>query len=115
MKKVYLSGGLRSGWQDKVKDVEGYEFFDPREKDSGSEWNLTKISECDIFLANIEKTNPSGIGAAFELGYAKGVGKQIILVVEDGNGVISERYLDFIKSYADENYSNLEDAILALK
>jgi len=84
--RVYLSGGMRSGWQDKVKAaVSGIEWIDPREH--GLElpalyavWDLTGVRLADVVFAYIEDDNPSGIGLALELGYAKGLGKITILV-----------------------------------
>lgn len=101
--RVYLSGGFHSGWQDKVIEavnqqvaVEFYshhlhraevEFYDPRT--SGLEfprdytaWDLQHLRMCDAVFAYMEASNPCGLGIALEVGYAKGLGKAVILVDE---------------------------------
>ena len=68
--KVYLSGGMRSGWQDKViAECPGLEFIDPRDHGlhSSMEYMLS-VRRCDILFAYLEKDNPSGLGLALEVG-----------------------------------------------
>ncbi len=59
----------------------------------------------------MEKTNPSGIGLAVEIGYAKGLGKTVILCLEENNSKINDRYLDFLKKAADITFNSLESGI----
>ena len=33
MEKVYLAGGFKSNWHKKVKELKGFKWFDPREKE----------------------------------------------------------------------------------
>jgi hypothetical protein len=112
MKKVYLSGGTVSGWQDVVehninpppKDtvINGIhilssslykaEFYNPAKFRVGSvdrpdvrmygPMDRIKIEECDVLFAYLEAGNPTPINVALELGYAKGLGKLTILCNE---------------------------------
>ena len=69
--KVYLAGGFRGGWQDKV--IEAFsepfgawldvEFVDPRkhglkEEKDYTEWDLRAIRECDVVFAVIPTFTP---------------------------------------------------------
>ena len=83
---VYLAGGMRSGWQARVKEAVPYHhYLDPADhalKDPPlfSFWDIQAILRCDLVFAYIESDNPSGLGAAFEIGYGLGLGKRIVLV-----------------------------------
>jgi len=121
--RVYLAGGMRSGWQDKVKKLTEkyftFSFYDPRDKEYDGKptlieygtWDLHYIKRCDIVFAYMERTNPSGVGMACELGYAFAMGKTVILVLEEGNESQKDRYLQFMKKVSTITYDNLEDAI----
>ena len=129
-KKVYLAGGMHSRWQDKViKEIDTLEFFDPSHKggviynpDEGDQmtfeeytaWDLLKIDESDIVLVYSESDNP-GVGYICEAGYAKGKGKFVVFVQQEGNKHIEDRYIKFIECVSDVVYSNLDDAIKFLK
>ena len=130
--KVYLAGGMRTNWQDTVKAITRYypeknfTFFDPRDKQPTSTerkmsleeygtWDLHFIKQCDIVFAYMEKTNPSGVGMAIEIGYAYGIGKTVILVLEEGNEHQLDRYIVFMKKAAHVTFNNLEDGINYLK
>jgi nucleoside 2-deoxyribosyltransferase len=113
--KVYLSGGMKTGWQDKFRAVEGHTYFDPR--DHGLTvpkeyvaWDLERVSECDLVIAYLEASNPSGIGLSVELGYAHAQGKEIFLVCEH-----KEKKWDFIRALADHEFETPEDMLEALK
>lgn len=86
---VYLAGGMSTGWQDQIIKKYGNEFhfFNPRDHqlDNPIEyttWDLYFVDKCDILFGYMEKDNPSGFGLALEIGYAKALGKTIILVDE---------------------------------
>jgi nucleoside 2-deoxyribosyltransferase len=123
MVKVYLAGGMRSGWQNLVKSQTNLSFFDPRNKETNTFLSINEIGTCDLFyiqqsdivLAYMEATNPSGIGLAAELGYAKGLGKTVILCIEPNNHHIKDKYLGFLRSVSHVVYTNLDDGILFLK
>ena len=48
-------------------------------------WDLAAVRDCDLVIGYLEHDNPSGIGLAAEVGYAKALGKLIWLVVEEPN------------------------------
>ena len=79
-------------------------------------WDLAGINDCDLVVANLEEQNPSGYNLAFEIGYAKALGKKIILIDEksfkDRN---LERYLGMLRSSSDIVFDTLEDTIKYLK
>jgi len=92
--KIYLAGGMSSGWQDKVvKRVEeavgdGVTFHDPRKHSRQySLHTLTTddywgVGSSDLVFAYFEKDNPSGLGMCLELGYAHALQIPIIFVDE---------------------------------
>ena len=89
MQKVYLAGGMRGDWNTRVKALEGFTFFDPKDKeeatmtvDEYAPWDLHYVKQADICFVYIKNDNPSCIGLAVEAGYAKGLGKTVILVLE---------------------------------
>ena len=87
--KVFLSGGFKSNWQQRVIDrlIDKFVFFNPREHllDDPYEytyWDIHFIRQADIIFAYLEKANPSGLGLIFEIGIAYGLNKTIVLVDE---------------------------------
>ena len=78
-------------------------------------WDLHAIKCADIVFVYLEKDNPGIVGAAVEAGYAKGLGKTVILVQERENAHIKDRYIDFVKSVSDIVFDNLSDGIAYLK
>lgn len=104
MINVYLAGGMRSGWQDDLKellkDCSHFHFIDPRnhglkESSDYTSWDLFSISKCDILFAFLEKDNPAGYNCIFEMGVAKGLGKMIIFVDQKSN--VDEDYAKYSK------------------
>jgi len=116
---VYLAGGMRSAWRDVVKSTVQATFFDPKEKELSGEWDLPKIGtwdffkikQSDVIFAYMEKTNPSGFGLATEIGYACGLGKTVILVLEENHEIHKDRYLEFLKKAANITFSNFENGV----
>lgn len=110
---VYLAGGMRSGWQKRViaQLGENYHFFDPcahgleRPKDY-VKYDFKLISKSDIVFAYFERTNPSGYGLAAEMGYAKGLGKRILLVNQK-----CDKYTVFLNHLAWRTFETLDDGI----
>jgi nucleoside 2-deoxyribosyltransferase len=99
MKKlsIYLAGGMSSNWQQKIinKFKNDFIIFNPRDHELDNsieytEWDLFYVKNADILFAFMEKDNPSGFGLTVEVGYAKALGKLIILVDE--------------KSFEDKNF-----------
>ena len=87
--RVYLAGGLHSNWRDCVKrEVPGHNYIDPRahgleaDPQAYTAWDLLGVARCDVLFAYLAENNPSGLGLAFEMGYAKALGKPIIYVCE---------------------------------
>jgi len=116
--KVYLSGGMRGDfdWQHHVmSQFRTIQFFNPRThglkySDEYTFWDLTAIEKCDLLFAYLETGNPSGIGMAAEIGYAKGLGKKVIFCEEEG-GREDGRYWHFIAEMSDVYCLSLEQGI----
>lgn len=126
--KVYLAGGFKSDWAKIVKNSTGlFHFFDPKEKEFKNgerismnvneygKWDLHFIRQSDIVFVYVEKTNTSCIGLSVEAGYAKGLGKTVILVLEPNNEHIKDAYLSFITQVADVVFEDLDSGINYLK
>lgn len=116
--KVYLAGGFRGDWQERVVTYcHNLEFFNPKEKEKERNltlseygtWDLHYIKKCDIVFAYFERTNPSGVGLSCEIGYAKALGKTVILCLETGNE--RDRYNAFTKLMADIVFDDIDGAI----
>lgn len=117
--KLYLAGGMHGDWREqyRVGLPKGTELFDPRKHDlSMAEdyvlWDLTAIEECDILVGYMEEDNPSGLGLALEIGYAKALGKKIILVL-DHEFVMQDRYRYFLMAEvcADSTFTDHKEAL----
>jgi len=106
--KVYLAGGFHSGWQDKVmNECPGFEYYDPRTHllalpEHYKVWDLNHVKQSDIVFAVMDKDNPSGYGMVLEIGYAKGLGKMVIVVDEkSGSNEAFRKYFAIVKETAD--------------
>jgi len=124
--KVYLAGGFYGGWQDKIKEklYENFIFLDPLNKEFDftkgehkkltyeeyTAWDLWAIRESNIVFVYSQKTNP-GQGYIVEAGYAKGLGKMVVLVRELGNEYMPDKYLKFIDCIADFVCNNFDEGI----
>ena len=113
--KVYLAGGFVGNWVIRVTSKNNnLSWIDPKEKEPmGSfqeyvKWDLHHINQCDILFAYVSKSNRSCIGLAVEVGYAKGLGKTVILVLEPYHESINDRHLLFLAGTADVVFSDLE-------
>jgi len=137
-KSVYLAGGFYANdWQETVKDACSeldVKFFDPKEKEANlrkftSEgdifkrpevytfWDLNAIKSSDIVFVYIDRNNPA-VGSLVELGYAKGLGKTVISVIEKGRDEVNktyDRYFEFARETVDINFDELEEGINFLK
>lgn len=123
MCKVYLAGGYKSSWQKEVKKLNGFIWFDPKEKERPEgkvipmtlneygTWDLHFIDKSDIVFVYVERTNTSCIGLSVEIGFAKGIGKTVILVLEPNHETIKDRYLQFLKKVADITFETLDDGM----
>jgi len=110
---VYLSGGMHSEWQDIfIKAYPDIEFIDPRSHGlknpyDYTKWNMDGIERADIVIAYLEKSNPSGLGMAFEIGYALGLGKTVIFENEKGY----DRYTHILECACQYVCNNLNEVI----
>lgn len=112
--KVYLSGGMRSGWGEIVRAVlPDVTFLNPahhalKRPSEYTLWDMVAIESCDVVLAYLEKDNPSGLGLAFEIGYARGLRKPVLFV----NEKLDDKYTRILEQGATLNFpSDLESAI----
>jgi nucleoside 2-deoxyribosyltransferase len=85
--KVYLSGGMHTGWQERVKCVAGVEFIDPcghklLNARKYAPADLIGVNSADMVFAYMEADNPSGFGLSLEVGYAVGRGIPVVFVDE---------------------------------
>ena len=119
MNKVYLAGGLRSNWQRKVIEAcgNGMVFYNPRlhELDDPhlyTSWDIFHIDKSDILFGYLEQSNPSGVGLALEIGYAKALKKLVILVDEKTDSDEQEsRYFQIVRESSDVIFDSLEEGI----
>lgn len=118
--KVYLAGGMRGeDWQTKViQAVPDAKFFNPRTHrleypDDYTTWDTTAIEKCDLIFAYLSPDNPSGVGMAAEIGYARALQKKAIFV-KDGTRE-DNRYWMFLEQLCHINTDDLGEAITVLK
>lgn len=113
--EIYLAGGMKTGWQDKViRRCTDLRFIDPRTHGLQQEaeytaWDLAAIDRADMVFAYMDTSNPSGFGMSLEVGYAKARGKYIWYVCEDDSA--RQRYFGMVRSCADRLYSSLDKAL----
>jgi hypothetical protein len=119
---VYLAGGMRTNWQDKVlQALPDFCFLDPRshqlrDADAYTAWDLDAVRNSDWVLAYLEDSNPGGFSLALEMGYAKAISKKLILV--DEKSASSEELrgrLAMLHSIADYCPHSLDEAISILR
>lgn len=126
--KVYLAGGFKSDWAEKVKQCsDSFNWINPKDKEFKNgerivmnvneygKWDLHFIKHSDIVFVYVERTNTSCIGLSVEAGYAKGLGKTVILVLEPNHETIKDQYLQFVTQAADIVFEDLESGINYLK
>jgi len=120
--KVFLSGRLESSWQDKViTEVPNVEYFDPRSHElrnstQYSMWDTYHVKRANILFGYMEKDNPSGYGLATEIGYARGLGKMVILVDEKSRDDKQfSKYFALVREASDIVFDSLEEGIAFLK
>lgn len=115
---VYLAGGMKSGWQDKVIDgARAVAYKDPRchgleSEAEYTEWDLRAIRDCNLVFAYMDSDNPSGYGLSLEIGYAKALGREIWYVCEDATA--RQKYFGMVRACSDRIFNSLDAAIEAL-
>lgn len=120
--RIYLAGGFKSNWQDEVmKTVPAHEYLDPRvhglqTRAEYTTWDLEAIRRSHCIFAYLEATNPGGFALALELGFAKALGKMVILVDQksaaDPTGA---RYLEMLAAASDATFNSLGEGIEFLR
>jgi nucleoside 2-deoxyribosyltransferase len=115
---IYLAGGMKSSWQDKVISAfPEYSFRDPRthhlqDEKGYTEWDLRGIRESQLVLAYMDASNPSGFGLCLEVGYAYALDREVWYVCEDE--VPRQRYFGMVRACSARLFSSLDSAIYAL-
>lgn len=119
--KLCLSGGMKSGWQEKVIEELGdwFEIYDPRSVQDKDEkefvhWDLQHIRQASVVLAYMEKHNKSGYGLSVETGYACAGKVPVILVEEHPDNGRRDMFV-MHRHMAARNYKTLDEAIAFLK
>lgn len=118
MKKVYLAGGMKSTWQDRVISAHPeIVFLDPRfhgllDEEAYTQWDLNAVKESDLVLAYMHTDNPSGFGLSLEVGYAYALKKEIWYVCEDINP--RQRSFGMVRACAGRLFDSLDIAIASL-
>ena len=112
MMRIYLAGGFHSGWQGRVKEsAPQHEYFDPStdaDQRFAYRWTNQEIEAmkwCELVFAYFEKTNPSGLGLAKEIGWTTILDKPVIYIDEH------DRINAFLCACSQRVYSNLESAM----
>ena len=121
--RVYLSGGFKSNWQQKVVSELGgdFVFLNPREhrlKDASQywSWDVHFVRQCDLVFAYVDSDNPSGYGLALEVGLALGLNKTIILIDDRSKHDPNfEMYFKIVHKSANVVLSSLEEGMAYLK
>jgi nucleoside 2-deoxyribosyltransferase len=118
--KVYLAGGMKSGWQQKLIDYFSnldITLYDPTKHrlespELYSPADIYALKQSDIIFIYMEETNPSGMGASFEAGYAYAESKLIILVDEKSpNDEKFARQFAMVSTLASVKFNNLRSGM----
>lgn len=119
--RVYLAGGLKSGWQDKVK-MQGPDicYLDPSRHKLPSEneytaWDLLAIRSADAVFIYFEADNPSGFGLSIEAGFAYALGKVVVYVDEKSQAdPEAGKRLGMLRTISSVVFDSLDDGIAFL-
>lgn len=119
-KVIYLAGGFKSRWQSHViEQLPDFVFFDPSQHNiqdpvEYTRWDLDAIRASDIVLGYMESTNPGGYSLALEIGFARALGKSVLLVDEIKDPLVS-RYFEMVRQCSDQVFTTLAQAIENLR
>lgn len=114
--RVYLSGGMHSDWRWQVRrGCPDHVYIHPEDHNLALPMDyamadILGIRQCDVVLAYMEGDNPSGIGLAFEVGYALALGKTVILVNES-----SAPYFGILDASVTNTCKDLPEAVRVLR
>ena len=118
---IYLSGGLFDEWKQwlmvKLQDFP-FDFIDPLDNNNSNPavytpWDLFAINRSDIVLCRLTHDNPSGIGLAYEAGYAIAKGKHVITVIDREHPIA--RYFDIVRAGSSVDFMHLDATVDYLK
>jgi nucleoside 2-deoxyribosyltransferase len=117
--RVFLSGGFKSNWQDKVinRFERNFIFSNPRTHGLSKNleytaWDVHYIKQCDILFAYMEDSNPSGYGLTFEVGLAYALNKTIILVDEKSpNDEWFKKHFELVRVSSNIIFDDLEEGL----
>jgi len=117
--RVYLAGGMKSGWQEKVRrnGPPGVRYLNPCDHGLSGEreytaWDLYALKSSDVLFVYFESSNPSGYGLSLEAGFAYALGKTIVFVDEKtASDPVAGRRLGMLRSTASVVFDNLDDGI----
>lgn len=119
---VFLSGGMRSNWQDTVirafEDMPYVKFIDPSKHGLTNEydyvpWDIAGVMNADYVFAYMEADNPGGHGLCFETGFANGEGTPVLFVDQSSENV--RRQFAFVRLMSAFCTNHLEDGIKELR
>jgi nucleoside 2-deoxyribosyltransferase len=115
--RVFLSGGTRGNWREVVKgELPEFRYFDPttlRSVTSMEEIAVTErnwLDQSDIVFFYFEESNPSGLGSAFEVGYAVARGVPVVFVDEKLNN-----HTEWLAVHCTSVTTTLDDGIRELR
>jgi len=116
-RRIYLAGGFRSKWQAEATsrlagffellDPSAHNINDPAEY---TRWDLEAVRQSDIVLANMEASNPGGYSLALEVGFAKALGKRIVLVDQIEEQSV-KRYFEMVRQCSERVFPTLGEAL----
>lgn len=117
LRKIYLAGGFKSNWQAQVIDrlAGTFELFDPsahkiQDPAEYTRWDLEAVRQSDIVLANMEASNPGGYSLALEVGFAKALGKRIVMVDQIMDPSV-HRYFEMVRQCSERVFLTLGEAL----
>jgi len=117
LRKIYLAGGFRSNWQAQVATrlAGSFELLDPRahgiqDPAEYTRWDLEAVRQSDIVLANMEASNPGGYSLALEVGFAKALGKRIVMVDQIEERSV-RRYFEMVRQCSERVFPTLGEAL----
>jgi nucleoside 2-deoxyribosyltransferase len=117
IRRIYLAGGFKSNWQAQVaaRMAGVFELLDPsahsiQDPSEYTRWDLEAVRQSDIVLANMEASNPGGYSLALEVGFAKALGKRIIMVdqIEDPS---VKHYFEMVRQCSERVFPTLDEAL----
>lgn len=116
-RKIYLAGGFRSNWQAEVafRLADSFELLDPsahgiQDPIEYTQWDLDAVRRSDIVLANMEASNPGGYSLALEVGFAKALGKRIVMVDQIADLSV-RRYFEMVRQCSERVFPTLGEAL----